>query len=62
MPLDKSKSKKAFGKNVSELQRSKPGKKRRKAINTLAKKMGITKEAAKRRISLAISYSIKKGK
>lgn len=33
----------------------KPGKSRAKAINTLAKKQGITKEEAKRKQAVAIS-------
>jgi len=42
------------------LVKSKPGKARAKAINTIAKKKGISKEKAKRDQAIAISFSIKR--
>ena len=55
MPIIKSKSKAAVGKNISELVKSKPGKTRAKGIATLAKKRGITKKKAKQVQAIKIS-------
>ena len=47
MPLKKGSSKKTKKANFNELVKSKPSAKRQKAINTLAKRMGISRKAAK---------------
>ena len=60
MPLIKSKSKKVQSKNIKELMDTKPGKTRQKAINTLAKKTGLSKRKAEQKQAVAISYSVKR--
>ena len=39
---------------------TKPGKTRQKAINTLAKKTGLSKRKAEQKQAVAISYSVKR--
>ena len=56
MPLKRGKSKKTISKNVKELMK-KPSKARSKGINTLAKKLGVTKKEAQRRQSVAIALN-----
>ena len=66
MPIIKSKSKAAVGKNISELVKSKPGKIRAKGIATSAKKRGVSKKKAQQTQAIAIALEIqrkaKKGK
>ena len=57
MPMLKGSKKSTISKNIAELQRTKPSTARQKAINTLAKKRGITKARAKTIISVAASYA-----
>jgi len=54
VPLKVGRSKKVISTNIKELMK-KPSKSRSKAINTLAKKQGITREEAKRKQAVAIS-------
>jgi hypothetical protein len=56
MPLKSGKSQKTISSNIKELM-GKPGKARRKAVTTLAKKQGISTEEAKRKQAVAIAYS-----
>ena len=56
MPLKRGKSKKTISKNVKELMK-KPSKARSKGINTLAKKLGVTKKEAQRRQAVAIALN-----
>jgi hypothetical protein len=54
--------KKNVGKNIKELMTTKPGATRKKAINTLAKKTGLSKKKAEQKQAVAIAYSkAKKG-
>lgn len=55
MPLKSGKSRKTISKNIKELSSKKPGKTRNKAVNTLAKRKGITKKEAQRRQAIAIA-------
>ena len=57
MPLSKWKSQKTVSKNISKLMNEKPWKTRAKAINTIAKKEGITKEKAKQKQAIVIALS-----
>lgn len=56
MPLKSGKSQKTISANISELMK-KPSKPRAKAIKTLSKRLGISKEQAKRRQAVAIALS-----
>lgn len=56
MPIKKGSSRKTISSNISELSK-KPSKSRDKAINTLAKRLGITREQAKQRQAVAIALS-----
>lgn len=60
MPLKKGKSKKTVSKNIKELTEKTPSKKRKKAINTIAKKQGISKREAQRRQAIAIALQQRK--
>lgn len=60
MPLSKSTSHEAFKKNIAELIRTKASAPRAKGIKTLAKKEGVSKETAKRKMAAAIAYNIKR--
>jgi predicted acetyltransferase len=60
MPLEKGKSEKTVSKNISELMTTKPGKKRKKAIATIAKKRGISKKKAKQIQAIAITKDIQR--
>lgn len=62
MPLSKGKSQKTISKNISKLVTEKPWKTRAKAISTIAKKEGISKEKAKQKQAVAIAYSVAKKK
>lgn len=57
MPIKKGYSKKTISKNIKELTTKKPSKARSKAIQTLAKKEGITSAQAKRKQAIAIALS-----
>lgn len=57
MPIKKGSSKKTISKNIKELMTKKPSKTRSKAINTIAKKKGITKDKAKLIQAKAIAMS-----
>lgn len=57
MPLKKGSSKKVISENIAELQRTKPSKKREKAIRTYMKKHGVDYKTAKRKLAVAIAYS-----
>lgn len=57
MPLKSWKSQKTVSKNISKLINEKPWKTRAKAINTIAKKEGITKAKAKQKQVIAIALS-----
>lgn len=57
MPLSKWKSQKTVSKNISKLMTEKPWKTRAKAINTIAKKEGITNAKAKQKQAVAIALS-----
>lgn len=57
MPLKSGKSNKTISKNISKLVTEKPWKTRAKAINTIAKKEGISKEKAKQKQAVAIALS-----
>ena len=56
MPIKKGSSKNTISKNIDELMK-KPSKTRAKAVNTLAKKLGITYKEARRRQAVAIALS-----
>lgn len=56
MPLKSGKSQKTISVNIKELHKS-PGKTRAKSIRTLSKRLGITREEAKRRQAVAIALS-----
>jgi len=56
MPLKRGKSKKTISKNVKELMK-KPSKARSKGVNTLAKRLGVTKKEAQRRQAVAIALN-----
>ena len=56
MPLKRGGSKKVISTNIRELMK-KPGKAREKSIKTLSKRLGITKEEAKRRQAVAIALT-----
>ena len=58
MPLLK--GKKNISKNIKELNTGKVGKSRAKAISTYAKKKGITKTEARKKLSVVIAKSIAK--
>lgn len=54
MPLKSGKSNKIISANISELMK-KPGKSRSKAISTIVKKQGVSKEEATRKQAVAIA-------
>jgi hypothetical protein len=56
MPIKKGSSQNTISKNIDELMK-KPSKTRAKAVNTLAKKLGITSKEARRRQAVAIALS-----
>jgi len=56
MPLKQGSSDKTISSNISELSK-KPGKVRSKAISTLSKRLGISREQAKQRQAVAIALS-----
>ena len=56
MPLRKGKSSKVIRSNIKELMK-KPGSSRKKAVNTIAKKQGITTEQAQQKQAVAIALS-----
>ena len=58
MPLKKGSSKATMQKNIKELVMSKPSAKREKAIETIAKKKGMTEKAAKVKQAVAIAYQM----
>ena len=57
MPLKSWKSQKTVSKNITKLMNEKPWKTRAKAINTIAKKEGITKAKAKQKQAVVIALS-----
>lgn len=57
MPLIKGSSKKIVGKNIAELQRSKPGLARKKAIATYARRHNVDYTTAKTKMSIAIAMA-----
>ena len=56
MPLKRGKSQKTISTNIKELMK-KPSKARAKGVNTLAKKLGVTKKEAQRRQAVAIALN-----
>lgn len=56
MPIKKGSSAKTISSNIKELMK-KPGKTRAKAVKTLAKRLGTSKEEAKRRQAVAIALN-----
>lgn len=60
MPISKWKSQKTISKNISKLVTEKPWKTRAKAIATIAKKEGISKQKAKQKQAVAIALSTAK--
>lgn len=58
MPLIKGYSKATMGKNISKLMKDKPGKIRKKAIATIAKKRGISKKKAEMVQAVAIAKKV----
>jgi len=56
MPLQKGKSQKTISSNISELMKS-PGKSRKKAIATIAKKQKLSNKKARQKQAIAISLS-----
>jgi hypothetical protein len=59
MPLSNSKN--AQQKNIAELQSSKPGVARKKAIHTYMKSHGVDYSTAKTKIAVAIAMNMKRG-
>lgn len=57
MPIKKGSSQKTISANIRELIKDKSGKTRKKAIATLAKKQGISKQEAERKQAIAIALS-----
>ncbi len=57
MPIKKGSSQKTISGNIRELMKDKPGKTRKKAIASIAKKQGITKQEAERKQAIAIALS-----
>lgn len=57
MPLKKGSSQKTISANIRELIKDKPGKTRKKAIASISKKQGITKQEAERKQAIAIALS-----
>jgi hypothetical protein len=57
MPLKKGYSNKTISANIKELVKDKPGKTRKKAIASIAKKQGISKNEAERKQAVAIALS-----
>ena len=56
MPLKTGSSKSTIEKNIRELVSSAPSSSRKKAIDTIAKKQGISKKEAKIKQAVAISH------
>ena len=57
MPLKRGKSKKVISANIAELISSKPSSARKKAISSIAKKLDVPLNVAKRIQAGAIAYS-----
>jgi hypothetical protein len=57
MPLKKGYSNKTISANIKELVKDKPGKTRKKAIASIAKKQGISKKEAERKQAVAIALN-----
>jgi hypothetical protein len=57
MPLKKGYSNKTVSANIKELVKDKPGKIRKKAIASIAKKQGISKKEAERKQAVAIALN-----
>jgi hypothetical protein len=57
MPLKKGSSQKTVSANIKELVKDKPGKTRKKAIASIAKKQGISKSEAERKQAVAIALN-----
>ena len=57
MPLKKGYSNKTVSANIKELVKDKPGKIRKKAIASIAKKQGISKSEAERKQAVAIALN-----
>lgn len=57
MPLKKGSSQKTISANIKELVKDKPGKVRKKAIASIAKKQGISKSEAERKQAVAIALT-----
>jgi hypothetical protein len=57
MPLKKGYSNKTVSANIKELVKDKPGKTRKKAIASIAKKQGISKKEAERKQAVAIALN-----
>jgi hypothetical protein len=57
MPLKRGSSQKTISSNIRELIKDKPGKTRKKAIASIAKKQGISRQDAERKQAIAIALS-----
>lgn len=57
MPLKRGSSQKTISANIGELMKDKPGKTRKKAIASIAKKQGISRQEAERKQAIAIALS-----
>lgn len=57
MPLKRGSSDKTISANISELIKDKPGKSRKKAIASIARKQGISRKQAEQKQAVAIALS-----
>lgn len=57
MPLKRGSSDKTISANIRELIKDKPGKARKKAIDSIARKQGISRKQAEQKQAVAIALS-----